>query len=85
MDTGWLIREGRTSSGEYVWVYRDEGGPYGVFTVIIHGVNIGVDRVDRLRDGGTTILNLTGGRRIVFPHKLGVEDRVPKLDDMDIT
>lgn len=84
MNTG-KIADGRTSGGEYVSVHRDEGGLYGVFTVFINNEEIGVDRVEKFRDGGTTILNLSRGRKIVFPRKIGVADRVPKLDGMDIT
>lgn len=83
MNTG-KIADGRTSSGEYVFVHRDDGGLYGVFTVFIDAEEIGVNRVDQLRDGGSTILHLDGGRKIIFPRKIGVTDRVPKLDSMDI-
>ena len=73
--------KGRTQSGEVVEVrHHPDGLGHGVFGVWIDTEEVEVVRVDRLRDGGTTILHLAGERQIKFPRRVGDLDRTPRLD-----
>ena len=68
---------------ETVKVEPHDEGSFG-YRVEIGGEVVRVEKVRRLRDGGTTILYLVDGSEIVFPHRIGSEDRVPTLDDEPI-
>ena len=52
--------------------------------VEIDGISQAVERVDTLRDGGTRIVRLAGGRYVVFPRRFGDPDRTPRLDGVPI-
>ncbi len=68
------ICDGVTADGEEVIVTLNEG----VYKVIIDRQEVEVIDVDRLRDGGTTILVLADGSTIKFPHRIKDPDRTPR-------
>lgn len=86
MDSPVLV-DGRTASGRRVVVRGALAPGYGEYEVEIDGNGYEVGRVSRLRDGGTTIVEVlrpvAGGldqRRLVFPNRIGSDDRTPRLD-----
>lgn len=76
---------GTTIDGEEVIVTHDPNGPvYGTFAVYINGFEQEVDRVDRLRDGGSTFIRLADGGNIMFPRCIGNKDYTPTYNGKEI-
>ncbi len=65
-------------------VVVDHDTENNLWWVWLNGVNTGVLRVDIVRDGGTKLLHISGGRCIRFPRQMSEDDRIPKLDGVDI-
>lgn len=76
----WL--RGETRDGRTVEIvgdpYTDERA-----TITVDGREAALYRVERLRDGGTTILRTARGE-IVFPSRLGGDRRYPTLDGEEL-
>lgn len=75
MITWW---EGKGPNGEVLHIDED---PYaGTGQLTIDGESVKVDRVDRLRDGGSTILRY-GDNTLFIDRKLGRSKHVDYLND----
>lgn len=79
-----VLVDGFTKSGRKVVVHGQLMPGYGEYEVEIDNEIWAVVGKGRLRDGGTTTVNLRGpageGGRLVFPNRLGSDDRTPRLD-----
>jgi hypothetical protein len=72
-----VLVSGRTSNGRTLLVYDADDPRDRRF--VIDGDEADVVRQDLYRDGGTRRYTTTKGT-VVFPHRLGSDDRTPRLD-----
>jgi hypothetical protein len=68
-------RTGTTADGRHVVVIGWDHYPSA--RVVVDGMEQVVIRASRLRDGGTTTFECDGGR-LVWPNRLGSDDRTPR-------
>lgn len=69
---------GVAASGEMIEVNSDPYTNTATSTLHVDGVKIAIQAALRYRDGGTTVIETEIGT-ITFPHKIGNDDRTPRI------
>jgi hypothetical protein len=87
LDEWQLACDGETDEETHVKCWWRPGPAYGRWKVEVDGELVRVVRVERRRDGGTTILQLihdggawpADGYQLIFPRRMGSDDRTPRF------
>lgn len=87
LDEWQFILDGVTDEDTAVKCWWKPGAAYGQYRVEVDGTEVHTARVDRMRDGGTTVVQLTHaesawpveGYKLVFPRRAGSDDRIPRF------